>query len=150
MVYTASVKIIVHTDGGARGNPGPAGIGVVIADETHQKLAEVSEYIGETTNNFAEYEALIRGLEKAKELFGAKLRATDVEVRMDSELIVRQLGGAYKVKDPGLKEQFAKVARMRLEDFPSITFTHVRREKNAHADDLVNKAIDTGAPHTKK
>ena len=144
------MKIVIHTDGGARGNPGPAGVGVVIADGEGKKLAEVSEYIGETTNNVAEYEALIRGLEKAKKLFGEKLREMEIEARMDSELVVRQLQGLYKVKDVGLKEQFAKVASLRLEDVPNISFTHVRREKNAHADELVNEAIDTGAPHTKR
>ncbi len=142
------MRILIHTDGGARGNPGPAGVGAVIADADGKKLAEVSEYIGEATNNFAEYEALIRALLKAKELFGEKLRDMDVEARLDSELVVRQLEGAYKVRDASLKEQFAKLARMRLEDFPSISFTHVRREQNADADALVNKAIDSGAPHT--
>lgn len=140
--------MVIHTDGGARGNPGPAGIGAVIEDGEGKKLAEVSEYIGETTNNVAEYEALIRALETAKNTFGKKLLGMDVEVRMDSELVVRQLSGQYKVRDAGLREQFAKVARLRLEDFPNISFTHVRREKNAHADLLVNKAIDEGAPHT--
>lgn len=142
------MKILIHTDGGARGNPGPAGIGAVIQNEAGEVLAEISEYIGEATNNVAEYDALIAALRKAKELFGATLREMEVEVCMDSELIVRQLGGVYKVKEPTLKEKFAQVATLRLEDVPHVTFTHVRREKNAHADRLVNEAIDTGAPHT--
>ena len=142
-------KIVIHTDGGARGNPGPAGVGAVIADEKGIVLKKISDYIGETTNNFAEYEALIRALEAAKNMFGETLRSMDVEARLDSELVVRQLQGAYKVKEPSLKEQFARVARLRLEDFPNITFTHVRRHQNAHADELVNEAIDKGAPHTK-
>jgi ribonuclease HI len=135
-------RIIMYTDGGARGNPGPAGIGVVLQDQSGKVLKEVSEYIGETTNNMAEYEALIRALEEAKKLFGEKLREMQIEVRMDSELVVRQLSGLYKVKEPALKEQFARVARVRLEDAPNMVFTHVFREKNAHADELVNKAID--------
>lgn len=142
------MKIIIHTDGGARGNPGPAGIGVVIENEKGEKLAELSEYIGETTNNVAEYEALIRGLQKAKELLGARLYEAEVEVRMDSELVVRQLEGAYKVRDAGMRERFERVMSLRFEDFPSISFRHVRREQNAHADELVNRAIDLGAPRT--
>lgn len=135
-------KLLIYTDGGARGNPGPAGIGAVLTNEAGKTLKEVSEYIGEQTNNFAEYQALIRALEEARKLFGADLRDMQVEVRMDSELVVRQLGGLYKVKEPTLKEKFAEVARMRMEDCPNIVFTHVLRGKNAHADELVNKAID--------
>ena len=133
---------MIHTDGGARGNPGPAGIGVVIQDEDDKVLAEIAEHIGERTNNYAEYAALIRALEECKKMFGAKLRGIQIEVRMDSELAVRQLSGLYKVKEPALKELFAAVVRMRLEDAPNIVFTHVRREKNKRADELVNKAID--------
>ncbi len=135
-------RLIIYTDGGARGNPGPAGIGAILQNEKGETLKEISEYIGETTNNQAEYEALIRALWAAKELFGEGLHALAIEVRMDSELVVRQLSGLYKVKDAGLKEQFAKVAKMRLEDCPNIVFTHVRREKNTKADELVNRAID--------
>ncbi|KKW36009.1 hypothetical protein A2852_01095 [Candidatus Adlerbacteria bacterium RIFCSPHIGHO2_01_FULL_54_23] len=142
MLFESMEKIIIYTDGGARGNPGPAGIGVVIQDENGETLKEVSGYIGETTNNQAEYEALVHALGEAKKIFGAKLREMQIEVRMDSELVVRQLSGLYKVKEPGLKEQFARVARIRLEDAPNIIFTHVRREKNKQADKLVNKAID--------
>lgn len=135
-------KLIIYTDGGARGNPGPAGIGAVLLEGEGKVVKEISEYIGEQTNNFAEYEALIRALQIAKELYGEKLREMPIEVRMDSELVVRQLSGLYKVKEPTLKEKFAQVAKIRLEYAPNIVFTHVRREKNAHADELVNKAID--------
>lgn len=135
-------RVSIHTDGGARGNPGPAGIGAVIADDTGAVVREVSRYIGERTNNFAEYEALIAALEEAKQLFGAKLREMQVDVRMDSELVIRQLTGVYKVKDPGMKEQFARVAKIRMEDIPNMTFTHIFREQNARADELVNAAID--------
>ena len=134
-------KIIIYTDGGARGNPGPAGIGVLIQDETGKMLHESSAYIGETTNNVAEYEALIRALEDVK-IFGEKLKDMQVEVRMDSELIVRQMQGIYKVREPSLKERFAKVATARLERVPNLTFTHVPREQNKRADELVNEAID--------
>ena len=135
-------KIIIYTDGGARGNPGPAGIGVVIQDEKGKVLKEISEYIGTATNNVAEYHALIRALGEASELFGAKTVEMPFEIRMDSELVVRQCQGLYKVKEPTLRDKFAMVAQMRLEDFPNLTFTHVRREKNVRADELVNEAID--------
>lgn len=135
-------KIIIHTDGGARGNPGPAGIGVVIEDESGEVLKEISEFIGEATNNIAEYHALIRALGEAKVLFGERTLELPFEVMMDSELVVRQMQGVYKVKEPALKEKFAMVALMRMEDFPNITFTHVRREKNTRADELVNESID--------
>lgn len=135
-------KIIIHTDGGARGNPGPAGIGATIAEEGGRVHAEISEYIGEATNNVAEYMALIRALEECQKIFDKTTLERQFEVYMDSELIVRQLAGIYKVKDPTLKEKFSKVATLRLESFPNITFTHVRREKNARADELVNAAID--------
>jgi ribonuclease HI len=135
-------KLIIYTDGGARGNPGPAGIGAVIMDESGHVLKEISQYIGKTTNNFAEYEALIRAFEILARLYGEKLRDMDLEVRMDSELVVRQLCGQYRVKEPGLKEQFARIGVLRMSTIPNITFTHVPREKNAHADKLVNHAID--------
>jgi ribonuclease HI len=135
-------SIIMYTDGGARGNPGPAGIGAVIQDGEGNVIKEVSKYIGEQTNNFAEYEALIEALNEAKKIFGERLRDMQIEVRMDSELVVRQLSGIYKVKEPTLKEQFARVAKIRLEDAPNMLFTHVLREKNSHADRLVNAAVD--------
>lgn len=131
-------KIIVYTDGGARGNPGPAGIGVSIQDNNGVELDSISKYIGETTNNQAEYEALYQALVKVQEM---GLTKNAVEVRMDSELVVRQLEGTYKVKDPGLKEQFARVGRVKVE-YPDLTFTHVRRAENSRADQLVNDAID--------
>ncbi len=134
-------KVIIYTDGGARGNPGPAGIGVVIQDEAGNTLHESSAFIGETTNNIAEYEALIRALEDMQ-MFGDKLPSMEVEVRMDSELIVRQMQGIYKVKEPSLKERFGKVANLRLNGLPNLTFVHVRREQNKRADELVNQAID--------
>ncbi len=135
-------KLIIYTDGGARGNPGPAGVGAILMDEKGKVLQEVSEYIGEQTNNFAEYEALIRALKAAKVMFGVKLRAMQIEARLDSELVVRQLSGLYRVKEPTLKIKFAEVTQLRLKDAPNLIITHVMRGKNAHADELVNKAID--------
>lgn len=135
-------KIVIYTDGGARGNPGPAGIGVSIQEEDGKILKEFGEYIGAQTNNYAEYTALIRALEELQKIFGDKTKDLSVEVRMDSELIVRQMSGIYKVKEPGLKVLFGKVAQIKMESVPNLIFTHVRREKNARADELVNEAID--------
>ena len=119
-------KIIVNTDGGARGNPGPAGIGVVIADDKGAVVARFSQYIGEATNNVAEYKALIYALEKLK-----NFDYTEAECRLDSELIVRQLNGEYRVKEGKLKELYQQVQQLIF--FKPIKFVHVPREKNKEA-----------------
>ena len=136
-------KIIIYTDGGARGNPGPAGAGAVILNAKGKVLAEVSDYLGKTTNNVAEYEALVRALAATKELFDAELSKMEIEIKMDSELIVRQMQGRYKVKAPELKPRFAQV-KMLLASMPHYSFKHIPREQNKEADALVNKAIDEG------
>jgi ribonuclease HI len=128
--------LTINTDGGARGNPGPAGIGVVIKNDRGLIIKQVSEYIQETTNNFAEYRALIRALEEAH-----KLEATHLLVQMDSELVVRQMTGKYKIKEPTLQKLAAEVFRLK-NNFQEVVFTHVRRELNKEADKLVNQAID--------
>lgn len=134
------MHIRMYSDGGARGNPGPAaGAAVLFAlDGAHEAgvLKEVSAYLGETTNNQAEYHGLRMGLEAAKE-FGA----THVEVRMDSELIVRQLLGQYRVKQPDLAKRYHEVKQL-CTHFAKVSFQHVLRAQNAHADRLVNEAID--------
>lgn len=136
------LKVTIFTDGGARGNPGPAGAGAVILREG-QVLREISDYLGVQTNNYAEYQAVIRALESLKKLIPEKDRKLlEVEVKMDSELIVRQLSGVYQIKEATLFPLFIKVHNMRVKDFPRITFSHVRREENAEADRLVNEAID--------
>lgn len=138
-------KVIIYTDGGARGNPGPSGAGAVIKDAQGKILKEVSVYLGEQTNNFAEYEAVIHALQALKKLVPEKARANlAVDVRMDSELIVRQLNGIYQIKEESLFPKFIAVHNMRVKDFPYVTFTHVRREENRDADRLVNEAIDRG------
>ncbi len=131
-------KIIIHSDGGARGNPGPAGIGAILNDENGLVLAKISHYLGETTNNQAEYKALIAGLEKAVEL-----KADEVDCFLDSELVVKQLNREYKVKNAELAPLFLKVHNLSL-SFKKITFTHVRRELNKIADELANQAMDRG------
>lgn len=128
-------KLIINTDGGSRGNPGPAGIGVVFSDEKGQILARYKEYIGEGTNNIAEYRALILALTKAKDF-----ETDEIECRLDSELVVKQLTGHYKVKDDKMKDLYAQVQELAF--FKPIKFIHVRREQNKEADALVNEALD--------
>ncbi|MFA6197539.1 MAG: ribonuclease HI family protein [Patescibacteria group bacterium] len=130
--------VIAFTDGGARGNPGPGGAGAVIcALDRTTELATISEYIGdEITNNQAEYQAVILALTKAHEL-----GATLVDCFLDSELIVNQLKLEYKVKNQGLQPYFVKAWNL-IQQFKTVTFTHVPREKNKRADQLVNQALD--------
>jgi ribonuclease HI len=127
---------IVYSDGASRGNPGLAAAGAVVIDPQGKVRAEISEALGVTTNNIAEYRGLIAGLEAALEL-GAR----EVEVRMDSELIVRQATGRYRVKSPGLIPYFNRLNQLRRR-FDRIDFNHVRRELNKHADALANRALD--------
>jgi ribonuclease HI len=126
----------IFSDGAARGNPGPAGIGVVIKNEQGEIVEELYEYLGETTNNQAEYKALLLGLKKA-----AHLKAKNLNVFLDSELVVKQLNGDYAIKNEGLIPLYEKVIET-LKKFPSVKISHIRREKNKEADKLANKAID--------
>ena len=136
-------KITIFTDGGARGNPGPAGGGAVIVSDG-KVLKEISQFLGEKTNNFAEYEAVIVGLQTLKKLFStAKLKSFDIEVKLDSQLVAEQLSGRYRVKEESLFSQFIKVHNMQVKDFPRIKFTYIPREKNKEADRLANEAMDT-------
>lgn len=132
------MAILVFTDGGARGNPGPAGAGVVIV-QSGTKVAEVKKYLGERqTNNWAEYEAVVLALQKLKEL---GLEGETIEFKLDSLLVVEQLNGKWKVKEPTLKPQVARVREL-LKDFNNYSFTHIPREENAEADALVNEVLD--------
>lgn len=129
-------KLVIYTDGGSRGNPGKAAIGVVIGEK------EYSEYIGIKTNNQAEYMALVFAFKKTRQLLGKeKSKKTDLEVRMDSELIVRQLNGQYKILDTELQPFFLEVWNSKL-DFKNVVFVHIPREQNKKADSLVNYALD--------
>jgi ribonuclease HI len=137
-MMSAMEKLVIYTDGGARGNPGPAGAGAIVYDG-EQTVLEMKQYLGDKqTNNFAEYEAvaLVLAELKAKGFAG---RA--VEVRMDSKLVVEQISGNWKIKEPTLKPQAAKVHAL-LKDFASFQFTYVPREQNKEADRLVNEALD--------
>jgi len=138
-----NVDIVMYTDGGARGNPGPAGAGAYVTDGEGYVLAEVSVYLGEKTNNWAEYQAIVLGLEKLHTLYGKALSDMHIVIRMDSELVVRQLHGIYKVKHPELKVQCEKVRDL-LETLSHVDIMHVRREYNKDADRLANEAMDRG------
>ena len=141
-----SHQLVIYTDGGSRGNPGPAAIGYVIMNVelsgSTSFLAERGEYIGETTNNIAEYKAIAAALKKAKVLLGKKTaKQREVEVRMDSELACRQLSGKYRIENEGLQPLFFEIWNSRF-DFKSVTFVHVPRSHNAKADAMVNQALD--------
>jgi ribonuclease HI len=131
-------KLIIFTDGGARGNPGPAGIGAAIYDENKVMVAEISQYLGVATNNQAEYKALIAAISKANEL-GAK----ELDCYLDSELVVKQLKREYKVKNKDLAPLFLSIHNLSL-NFTKISYTHIPREKNKEADRLANEAMDRG------
>lgn len=130
------MKLLLHTDGASRGNPGHAGIGVVIEDGTGNTIAEIAEYAGEVTNNIAEYTALIRGLEESVQLGGK-----EIKVLSDSELLVKQLKGEYRVKNAGLIPLFQKVIKLK-NNFDKFEIEHVRRGSNKRADELANMGID--------
>ncbi len=128
------LKAVLHTDGGARGNPGPAGIGAVLNIQGQKKMFK--QYIGETTNNQAEYQALLLGLQEA-----LKAQVEEIDCYLDSELVVKQLNREYKVKNPDLAPWFVKIFNL-SQQFKKITFQHVYRSENKEADSLVNQAID--------
>jgi len=135
-------KITIFTDGGSRGNPGPAAIGVYMTDAKGKVVKEVSETIGNATNNFAEYQAVMRGLQTAKERFGKKTKEMQFELKLDSELVKKQLNSEYQIKEIGLVPHFIEIHNLRVSSFPHLKLTHVPREKNKEADRLVNKALD--------
>lgn len=134
--------ITLFTDGGARGNPGPAGIGVYITDAKGTVIKEVKEHIGNSTNNFAEYAAVAKGLETLKQLYGKKTKEMQFELKLDSELVKKQLNAEYQIKEPGLVPLFIEIHNLRVANFPNLTLTHVPRAQNKEADRLVNEALD--------
>ena len=139
-------KIVVYTDGGSRGNPGKAAIGVVFCNEKDQIIKKYGEYLGDNlTNNDAEYQAIIFALKKFKAVFGRAIAETsDVEFRSDSELVVKQLNGDYRLTDPKIQQFFIEIWNLKF-DFKSVKFKHISREKNKEADKLVNEALDAEA-----
>ena len=137
-------KFIIYTDGGSRGNPGKAAVGIVICNEMGQEVKKYGEYLGDNlTNNEAEYSAVIFALKKFKALFGKKLAEnTDVEIRADSEFLAKQMNGEYKILDEKIQKLFIEAWNLRL-DFQNVKFKHIPREKNKEADRLVNEALDS-------
>jgi len=135
-------KIIIYIDGGSRGNPGPSALGALFLDEKGNILKKYSEFLGKKTNNEAEYEALIFALKKAKLLFGKKeVKNLDLEIKSDSELLVKQMNGEYKIKNPNIQQLFLLAWNLKI-DFNKVRFFHIPREQNKEADALVNKALD--------
>ena len=134
-------KIIIYTDGGSRGNPGPAAIGVVIETDLVGKK-EYGEYIGETTNNEAEYKAVIFAFKKLKQLVGSeRCKNVSVEFLLDSELVVKQLNKEYKLKDKNIQNFFIEIWNLTF-DFGGVSFRHIPREENIEADRIVNQVLD--------
>ncbi|MDD4570392.1 MAG: ribonuclease HI family protein [Tepidanaerobacteraceae bacterium] len=129
-------KIIAYTDGASRGNPGNAGIGVLLVDENDNVIKEISVYIGQTTNNIAEYTAMLTALREALEM-----NIEEIEIVSDSELMVKQINGEYQVKNEGLKPLYREACGL-LKEFKGFTVRHVRREHNKEADKLANRGID--------
>lgn len=137
-----NVKLIVYTDGGSRGNPGPAAIGVVVKDAEGQIIKSYGEAIGERTNNEAEYEAVILALQKIRALLGKeKIKNIEIIINLDSQLVSSQLRGEYKIEEERLFPLFIKIWNLKM-DFGEIRFKCVPREKNKEADRLVNMALD--------
>jgi|SRR5579862_405572 len=135
---TPQHHLVAYTDGGARGNPGPAGYGVVIQDEAGREVATLSEYLGHQTNNFAEYQALIAALQ-----YATQHQQKSLKVISDSELLVRQINGIYKVKHPTLRDLHARAQQL-IRQLDWFSITHVLRSKNEKADRLANAAMDKG------
>ena len=131
------MKLIIYTDGGARGNPGPAAGGIVIKNEAGKTLAAYGEFLGHQTNNYAEYSAVISALKKAKELGGS-----EIELIADSKLVVEQLNGRWKVREPTLQKLFVQ-AWNAARQFKKTNIRHTRRENNKEADAEVNKILDS-------
>jgi len=136
-------KVIIFADGGSRGNPGPSAVGFIFCNEKCQTFKEYSEYLGENiTNNEAEYKGIILALKKFKAVFGNKLaKNTEIELRSDSELLINQLNGEYKILDEKIQPLFLEVWNLKL-DFKKLRFKLISREKNQEADRLANQALD--------
>ena len=137
-------KIVIYTDGGSRGNPGKAAIGVVFCNEKDQVIKKFGEYLGDNlTNNEAEYQAVIFGLKKFKAVFGKAIaKVSEVEVRSDSELLVNQMNGKYKLEDEKIQKFFIEIWNLMI-DFKGVKFKAIPRERNSQADAMVNETLDS-------
>lgn len=138
MIYT------IQADGGARGNPGPAGAGAVIYDEQRNVVGEVSKFLGHATNNVAEYTAILSALELLLSKLGDEARTTRVAVEMDSKLVVEQMSGKWRIKHPGLKPLAVRTGEL-SRSFAAVSYKHIPRALNGAADELANRAMDRGA-----
>jgi ribonuclease HI len=139
------MKFIVHTDGGSRSNPGPAATGIVISNEKGQKLKEFGEYLGTATNNEAEYTAAIGALKKIKSLWGKEnAKKSEVDMFADSELMVKQMRGEYKIENAKIQPLFLELWNLII-DFKKVRFSAIPRERNKDADRLVNETLDAKA-----
>lgn len=134
--------VTIFTEGGSRGDPGPAAVGAQLVGADGVVLGEVSEIIGNASNNFAEYFAVMRALQIAKELFGEQTNEIQFELKLDNELVKKQLNGEYQIKEPGLVPLFIEIHNMRITHFPNFMVTQVQREFNKEANRLVNEALD--------
>jgi len=137
-------KIIIYTDGGSRGNPGPAAIGMVFCNERDQVFKKYSQYLGDNlTNNEAEYQAVIFALRKFKSLFGKKIaKVSEIELRSDSELLIKQLNGEYKILEPRIQSLFISIWNLKM-DFKKVKFRLISRDKNKEADGLANEILNS-------
>ena len=135
----------INTDGGSRGNPGPAGVGVAIFSADEKLIKSTHKFLGRMTNNEAEYQGAILGLKFFKASFGAPVaKNSKIILRMDSELVVKQLNGQYQIKEEKLHPLFIQIHNLRVSEFPNLEIVHVRREENKKADELANEAMDGG------
>ncbi len=146
LLYSLPMLYTLYADGGARGNPGPAGAGAVVFDSIGKRVVEVADYLGVATNNIAEYEAVIRGLKALQAEFPeGHFKTHEVVIRMDSKLVIEQMKGNYKVKHPNLVPRYLDAKNVIARNFTKVSFEHVPREKNKDADELANKAMDRGS-----
>jgi len=145
--YTRSIMETwtCFTDGGARGNPGPSGIGVLVLDPKGEVAGEFNAYLGNGTNNYAEYAAVVLALTELKKILGKKTKSVAVHIKLDSELVQKQLSGIYQIKEISLIPQFIEIHNLRVANFPKLTFEHIPRAKNKEADRLANEAMDRGS-----
>ncbi|MBL7156124.1 MAG: ribonuclease HI family protein [Candidatus Pacebacteria bacterium] len=135
-------NITIYIDGGSRGNPGPAGIGAVFYNEKGETIKTYSEFLGEATNNEAEYQALIFALKKFKSFFGKKIaKQSEIKIMSDSEFLVKQLNGEYKISNERIQQLFLEAWNLKL-DFKKVKIKHISRTKNIQADELANEAMD--------
>jgi ribonuclease HI len=137
-------KIYIYTDGSSRGNPGPAAIGVYITDAKDAMIQEAAEAIGNATDTFAEYQAVLRGLQTVEEMYKEKTKEMEFELCLSSELAKQQLNGECQIKDAGLVPHFIEIHNLRVSVVPNLILTHVPREKHKVADQLVKEALDAG------